>query len=79
MVLRGQPVGEQGAADRWTALDPYPGGVGRGGAAGESPRRPLFSYTGELLPVQIDIDEPRGLPAPRLICFEIDLTGYLLG
>lgn len=23
MVLRGQPVGEQGAADRWTALDPH--------------------------------------------------------
>ena len=39
----------------------------------------IVSYTGELLPVQIDIDEPRGLPAPRLICFEIDLTGYLLG
>ena len=41
MVLRGQPVGEQGAADRWTALDPHPGGLGRGGAAGDPPRRPL--------------------------------------
>ena len=28
MVLRGQPVGEQGAADRWTALDPYIAGSG---------------------------------------------------
>ena len=28
MVLRGQPVGEQGAADRWTALDPYVAGSG---------------------------------------------------
>ena len=42
MVLRGQPVGEQGAADRWTALDPYAAGSGAGGAAGASPpRRPL--------------------------------------
>lgn len=31
MVLRGQPVGEQGAADRWTALDPYVAGSGAGG------------------------------------------------
>ena len=38
MVLRGQPVGEQGAADRWTALDPFR--AGRGGAAGDSLRRP---------------------------------------
>lgn len=30
MVLRGQPVGEQGAADRWTALDPYAAGSGAG-------------------------------------------------
>ena len=28
MVLRGQPVGEQGAADRWTALDPFRAGAG---------------------------------------------------
>ena len=35
MVLRGQPVGEQGAADRWTALDPFR--AGRGGAAGGDP------------------------------------------
>lgn len=35
MVLRGQPVGEQGAADRWTALDPFR--AGRGGAAGGPP------------------------------------------
>ena len=31
MVLRGQPVGEQGAADRWTALDPHLAGSGAGG------------------------------------------------
>ena len=45
MVLRGQPVGEQGAADRWTALDPFR--AGRGGAAGDSLRRPpsLFSIS----------------------------------
>ncbi len=30
MVLRGQPVGEQGAADRWTALDPHVAGSGAG-------------------------------------------------
>ena len=42
MVLRGQPVGEQGAADRWTALDPHPGGVGRGGAAGDPLRGAPF-------------------------------------
>lgn len=45
MVLRGQPVGEQGAADRWTALDPHPGGLGRGGAAGDPPRgAPFLSF-----------------------------------
>lgn len=38
MVLRGQPVGEQGAADRWTALDPYIAGSGAGASP---PRRPL--------------------------------------
>ena len=31
MVLRGKPVGEQGAADRWTALAPLRGRV-EGGA-----------------------------------------------
>ena len=31
MVLRGKPVGEQGAADRWTAL-PYRCGAGPSGA-----------------------------------------------
>ena len=34
MVLRGQPVGEQGAADRWTALDPYIAGSGAGAPRG---------------------------------------------
>ena len=42
MVLRGQPVGEQGAADRWTALDPFR--AGRGGAAGDSLRRPPLFF-----------------------------------
>ena len=78
MVLRGQPVGEQGAADRWTALDPHRAGSGSGAPRGH-PRGAPFFYAGESPLVQIDIDEPRGLPAPRLICFEIDLTGYLLG
>ena len=41
MVLRGQPVGEQGAADRWTALDPYIAGSGAGAPRGIPPRRPL--------------------------------------
>ena len=41
MVLRGQPVGEQGAADRWTALDPHPAGSGAGAPRG-CPRRPLL-------------------------------------
>ena len=34
MVLRGRPVGEQGAADRWTALDPHPAGSGAGAPRG---------------------------------------------
>ena len=46
MVLRGQPVGEQGAADRWTALDPFR--AGRGGAAGASPRGAPFPLPYEL-------------------------------
>ena len=40
MVLRGQPVGEQGAADRWTALDPHPAGSGAGGGGGGAPPPP---------------------------------------
>ena len=43
MVLRGQPVGEQGAADRWTALDPHVAGSGAGAPRGDAPRRPLLS------------------------------------
>lgn len=43
MVLRGQPVGEQGAADRWTALDPYPAGSGAGAPRG-SPRGAPFLF-----------------------------------
>ena len=37
MVLRGQPVGEQGAADRWTALDPHIAGSGAGAPRGIPP------------------------------------------
>lgn len=42
MVLRGQPVGEQGAADRWTALDPYIAGSGAGAPRGHPPAAPPF-------------------------------------
>ena len=42
MVLRGQPVGEQGAADRWTALDPYVAGSGAGAPRGIPPRGAPF-------------------------------------
>ena len=34
MVLRGKPVGEQGAADRWTALDPFSRARARGRRGG---------------------------------------------
>ena len=59
MVLRGQPVGEQGAADRWTALDPFR--AGRGGAAGDSLRGAPFFF--------LHIVQPRApwgpFPMPR--------------
>ena len=42
MVLRGQPVGEQGAADRWTALDPHPAGSGAGAPRGDPLRGAPF-------------------------------------
>ena len=42
MVLRGQPVGEQGAADRWTALDPYAAGSGAGAPRGIPRGAPFF-------------------------------------
>lgn len=48
MVLRGQPVGEQGAADRWTALDPHPAGSGAG-----APRGPFSMPRGPLLGVAL--------------------------
>ena len=44
MVLRGQPVGEQGAADRWTALDPHPAGSGAGAPRGDPPAAPPFPF-----------------------------------
>ena len=55
MVLRGQPVGEQGAADRWTALDPHPAGSGAGAPQGIPPRRPL-----SLSPRIVQPRAPRG-------------------
>ena len=46
MVLRGQPVGEQGAADRWTALDPYLAGSGAGAPRGIPLRgAPFFFFS----------------------------------
>ena len=45
MVLRGQPVGEQGAADRWTALDPHLAGSGAGAPRGTPPAAPPFSIS----------------------------------
>lgn len=44
MVLRGQPVGEQGAADRWTALDPYAAGSGAGAPRGDPLRGAPLSF-----------------------------------
>lgn len=57
MVLRGQPVGEQGAADRWTALDPYIAGSGAGAPRGHPLRGAPFPF----LPPHMD---PRGPPGP---------------
>ena len=55
MVLRGQPVGEQGAADRWTALDPYIAGSGAGAPRGDPLRgAPFFLH----------IVQPRALRGP---------------
>ena len=52
MVLRGQPVGEQGAADRWTALDPYIAGSGAGAPRGIPSRgAPFFHAAVHLLNV----------------------------
>ena len=55
MVLRGKPVGEQGAADRWTAL-PYRCGAGPpgapllfclpGAAAAPGPPAPAAAFVG---------------------------------
>ena len=44
MVLRGQPVGEQGAADRWTALDPHLAGSGAGAPRGHPLRGVPFLF-----------------------------------
>ena len=54
MVLRGQPVGEQGAADRWTALDPFQGS-GAGAPRGDPLRGAPFLF----LPVSFSRG-PRG-------------------
>ena len=59
MVLRGRPVGEQGAADRWTALDPYIAGSGAGAPRGIPPRGAPFLF----LPVSFSRG-PRGALFP---------------
>ena len=56
MVLRGQPVGEQGAADRWTALDPYAAGSGAGAPRGTPSAAPPFLF--------LHIVQPRALRGP---------------
>ena len=56
MVLRGQPVGEQGAADRWTALDPYPAGSGAGAPRGHPLRGAPFLFSPHM--------SSRGPPGP---------------
>ena len=58
MVLRGQPVGEQGAADRWTALDPHPAGSGAGAPRGIPPRGAPFLF------LFLHIVQPRAPPGP---------------
>lgn len=64
MVLRGQPVGEQGAADRWTALDPFR--AGRGGAAGDPPRgAPFFLHIVQPRALRGPFSMPRGPGSPR--------------
>ena len=59
MVLRGKPVGEQGAADRWTALDPHPAGSGAGAPRGIPLRGAPFLF----LPVSFSRG-PRGALFP---------------
>ena len=59
MVLRGQPVGEQGAADRWTALDPHQAGSGAGAPRGIPSRGAPF-FLSLSLPVCVR-RAPRGL------------------
>lgn len=56
MVLRGQPVGEQGAADRWTALDPHVAGSGAGAPRGIPLRGAPFLFP--------HIVQPRALRGP---------------
>ena len=64
MVLRGQPVGEQGAADRWTALDPYQAGSGAGAPRGHPRGAPPF-FSSRMRP-----QAPRGLdPGAWLLNF----------
>lgn len=90
MVLRGQPVGEQGAADRWTALDPYIAGSGAGAPRGIPLRGAPFLFPhivqpralrgpffmGCILPcLQIGANGPRGRKDARLFCFAADPPG----
>ena len=71
MVLRGQPVGEQGAADRWTALDPYIAGSGAGAPRGiPSAAPPSF-------PPYRSAEGPRGpFSMPRFIFLMSVLSFY---
>lgn len=59
MVLRGQPVGEQGAADRWTALDPHLAGSGAGDPRGA----PFFLHVVQPRALRGPFSMPRG-PLP---------------
>ena len=76
MVLRGQPVGEQGAADRWTALDPHPAGSGAGAPRGDPPAAPplfirAFRPFCSMTRISRVAFRPRGLFALRQICFKL--------
>ena len=84
MVLRGQPVGEQGAADRWTALDPHLAGSGAGAPRGIPSAAPPFLFPYELegpggpffMPTSCLVcrsaqKNRAPFPAPRFFCFVV--------
>ena len=62
MVLRGQPVGEQGAADRWTALDPHLAGSGAGAPRGDPSAAPPSFF----LFLHMNPQGPAGFKSRRL-------------